>query len=866
MGKIFQSCRDTRRMPRAAFFLCLIAICCLLAPMPSLAQERQNAGAQPSEFDRGWPRTIKHGGTTVEVYQPQVDSWEDLDLKARMALAVTFPGEKEPVYGVLTVEATTLVDRPARHVALDDVKEFKISLPSDPTKEAALVSEFKELLINDAGVISLDRLEASLAINEAQRTGRAAGLDNAAPEIIFSERPALLVYLDGAERLQAVPGTDLQRVMNTRVFLLKASDGYYLHFLDGYLTAKRLDGPADAWSVAAAAPAGAKTAEKLATEANRTDFLYGQSDEKNGKAGPPPTLKKLPDGKAPAVYVRTHPAELLVTDGAPDYQPIKGTDLLYVANTTGNIFKDTKNQHSYVLLAGRWFTARTQNGPWQYVQPKDLPKDFANIPDDSVKENVKASIPGTLQAREAAIAAQIPQTAKITFNSVHFTPVLDGPARVEPIAGTNLHYVVNSPDPIIEVAPSQWFALRDGVWFTASSMNGAWVMATAIPAAIYGIPPSSPLYYVTYVRIYQVTPTYVLVGYTPGYYGSILTPDGVVVYGTGYVYPGWCSSVWYGCPATYSMNVGMCWTPWAGWAFGFGFGWYWGDEDYGWWYPPDPWWGPYYSSGVYDNAYGGRTAWGPNGWAGTTGNIYNRWGNVQAQGRAFGGYDYVSGNQFAGAYGMAYNSHTGAVAVGRTGAVENVYTGNYAHGGRGAVVAPQAGMAATGSRVTVGNEESGRSATAGHLNVYHDGTDTRTGWIRGQDGSVGHVNDNIYAGKDGQVYKYDPNSPEHWQPVSKPSGSGLDGARSGTPEENFNRLRQSGGMSSDSLHDMRQAREGRNLGNQRASAFQQHGMEFRHSGGMGGFNGGNTPHFGGGGGGGGGGRPFIMRGGGFGRR
>ena len=84
------------------------------------------------------------------------------------------------------------------------------------------------------------------------------------------------------------------------------------------------------------------------------------------------------------------------------------------------------------------------------------------------------------------------------------------------------------------------------MWFTASSAQGPWVVATSIPAAIYSIPPSSPLYYVTYVKIYDVTPQYVAVGYTPGYMGTVVTTDGVVVYGTGYNYvPYIGTTVWY---------------------------------------------------------------------------------------------------------------------------------------------------------------------------------------------------------------------------------------------------------------------------------------------------------------------------------
>ena len=77
-------------------------------------------------------------------------------------------------------------------------------------------------------------------------------------------------------------------------------------------------------------------------------------------------------------------------------------------------------------------------------------------------------------------------------------------------------------------------------------------MATSVPAAIYAIPPTAALYYVTYVQIYRVTPTYVVVGYTPGYMGSVVTPSGVVVYGTGYVYSPYIgATVWYGPPVTY---------------------------------------------------------------------------------------------------------------------------------------------------------------------------------------------------------------------------------------------------------------------------------------------------------------------------
>jgi hypothetical protein len=68
---------------------------------------------------------------------------------------------------------------------------------------------------------------------------------------------------------------------------------------------------------------------------------------------------------------------------------------------------------------------------------------------------------------------------------------------------------------------------------------------------VYTIPPSSPLHHVTYVRISSATPKMVEVGYTPGYADSVVTPEGVVVYGTGYAYPPWVGTVYFAPPATY---------------------------------------------------------------------------------------------------------------------------------------------------------------------------------------------------------------------------------------------------------------------------------------------------------------------------
>ena len=80
---------------------------------------------------------------------------------------------------------------------------------------------------------------------------------------------------------------------------------------------------------------------------------------------------------------------------------------------------------------------------------------------------------------------------------------------------------------------------RRGVWFTANALDATWVIATSVPAEIL-ILPSSALYITRPLSTFGgATDRYVYVG-TPGYLGTVVDTDGVVVYGTGYNYrPGW---------------------------------------------------------------------------------------------------------------------------------------------------------------------------------------------------------------------------------------------------------------------------------------------------------------------------------------
>jgi hypothetical protein len=711
------------------------------------------AKAPPSAAD--WPRQVKSGETTIEFYLPQLDEWDGHRLEAHSAVSIQPSAKAQPVFGVAVYAAETQVDKGARTVAIENLRIEKVTFPSAKSQEAAYQKLLQQSIPVKVRTLELDRLETALSMGEQKEKGESRPLKNDPPKIVFSTVPAILVLIDGAPKYQpAAPGSTYERVVNMNPLMLKDKSGaHFLRLFDGWMTAPAFTGP---WTVARTVPGG--ELDRLMDTVSKAGTVDPLAfvDPKDPKSRP--TLAK---GPVPTIVVATEPTELIVTQGEPNYSPIDGTQLLYATNTTGHVFKYLGDQRTYVLVTGRWFRAETLAGPWAFVPGKELPPDFAKIPDESPKENVKASVPGTPQAGEAVIANSLPETAAIKISEAKLpAPKYDGAPQLKPIEGTPLSYVLNSPIPVIQVPPDQYYALQNGVWFVAASPQGPWKVATTVPPVIYSIPPSSPLHYVTYVYVYRSTPQVVYVGYTPGYY-SVYVSDGVVVYGTGYTYTSWDGAVWYGTPVTYGFATAPTYTPWTGWVMGFGFGLAFGVATAGWGWGCYPWWGPYhgYSYGRAVGPYG-AAAWGPGGWAATTGNVYSRWGSTTAVTRHSAGYNAWTGNAWSGGAGMSYNSRTGTIAAGQRGVVSNAYTGNYAYGARGAAVNPRTGEAVSGGRVVAGNAYSGQAGSAGY--------------VRGQSGGAARVGNDYYASHDGTVYRntgggWQQNSGSGWGNVSTPS-------------------------------------------------------------------------------------------------
>lgn len=394
-----------------------------------------------------------------------------------------------------------------------------------------------------------------------------------APEIRFVEHPAVLVTLEGKPELQAVGGSSLMRVVNTpfTIALDGKSGSYYLDGGAAWYTAREVLGP---WKVTVSVPP--EVAALRSPEARSQVEEIEKEDPAGAKDEPP------------EVIVATKPTELISSDGAPKYSPVKGTSLLYMSNTESAVVLDIETQAYYVVLSGRWYTARSLGGPWTYVESDRLPDDFARIPVDSDMGSVLAFVGGTEQARDAVLDNSIPQTSAIDRKTTGPAVTYDGAPKFEPIEGTAMKYAVNTEYSVVFVG-SQYYACHQAVWFVSRDPLGPWVVADAVPHEIYTIPSSVPVYNVRYVYVYATTPEVVYVGYTPGYTGSYVYHT-TVVYGTGWYYPAWYGSYYYPRPCTWGFRAHY--NPWYGWTFGlswtngpFTFSVGWGGGYGGWWGP-----------------------------------------------------------------------------------------------------------------------------------------------------------------------------------------------------------------------------------------------------------------------------------------
>ena len=736
----------------------------------SASQAQAQPGATPTAPPT-WPRVFDLPDSQVlQLYQPQIDVWNGDTMSGRAAVAI---GVKTgaPTYGMVKFSTRVAIDKPAGLVHFATFTIENVQVPTEPGKAGEIRSALQTRLPPDGMTIPLDQLQASYAVNQELAKVQAQPVDNTPPQILFATTTTVLVPVAGPPVLRPIKGVSgFQRVINTQPLLLKDDAGtYHLEAAGHWYETPDLGGT---WIVTPQVSDALAAAGKAAIAEIPADPLLSND--------------KKPINPAPAIIAVTKPSELIQTDGQPQMLPVAGTNLLTMNNADHAVFMETTSNSYYVLISGRWFKAPDLKGPWAFVASNALPKDFSKISPNDPKANVLVSVAGTPQAKEAAIAATIPQTATVK-RDVQLKVAYEGAPKFEPITGTALAYAVNTATPVIRLAPDRFYAVNNGAWFVAVDPAGPWRVADAVPDVIYTIPVSSPVHYVTYVRIYGSTPEAVVVGYTPGYMGVVVAPGGTVVYGTGYNCVGYVGFTdWYSCPVTYGVGAGFALGLDTGFAFGFAAGWGWGTAVY-------PYWGPYW------HPYGPYGPYGP--WGGHWGytnlnqtNLYGRWGGAATVNHAWGttwngtdwsGRDWrgttANGTNFAGRSGAAFNPYSGNYAAGRENARYNPTTG-----ARGESRAGVEGNAYTGN-AAAGRESAGANPTTGTYHASQTGVTEKNGNVnvdsRGVAGNaktgnaVAWDNGHVAVDHDGNVYQHNDNGSwsQHttsgWQNTSRDTSS-----------------------------------------------------------------------------------------------
>jgi hypothetical protein len=195
--------------------------------------------------------------------------------------------------------------------------------------------------------------------------GRSSAPAQQLQRIFFAEAPAILVHVDGVPEYRHIPGTHLERMVNTRVLIVRDGAGiHYLKVLDGWMESYGYD---DEWRLCGVSPFGENTDIERAVLAATPDRLDRQSVSFIGSLYDDP----------PTILLATDSAALIVTDGAPRYETVPGLALQRLANTQATVFREPTDSALYVRVDKDWYRAWTTDGPWQFIAADQLPSDIA---------------------------------------------------------------------------------------------------------------------------------------------------------------------------------------------------------------------------------------------------------------------------------------------------------------------------------------------------------------------------------------------------------------------------------------------------------------------------------------------------------
>jgi hypothetical protein len=713
----------------------LIIFWVTLLPASVLAQTQASQAASPTPQ---FPKVTTTPAGRLVTYTPQVEEWPDYDrVVGWVAVEVTLEGTDKPSLGTIRFEGKTVSDLDQRTVTFYELELTQVRFPRATDEQSVALEDFVRNTISQTRqTVPLDVVLHYLA-DDVIPTG-STGFSMAPPKIFFSTSDGRLLILDGPPILVPVENTNLKFAANTNwdLFYDEADTTWYL--LDGKrwlaMGSEDLDGN---WIGTDELPAGFN---KLPDNGNWED----------ARAAIP---ARADDSAPPEIFISEVPAELILTEGDPQLEAITDTGISYVTNSEAELF--LYDDTYYYLVSGRWFMAEALSGTWSAVEA--LPENFANIPPDHPRGDVRVAVAGTDEAKLAVLEADIPRKAEIKRGYVPDVTVEyagDQP-QFEQVPGTEVYRAVNSQFDVLQTG-GEYYLCYNAVWYVSSEPAGPWTVADQIPAELYSIPPSSPAHHVTHVHVYDSDDDSVTTGYDSGY-ANVYMSYGVTMYGTGWYYPPY---------------------------------YYYGRYPYYYWYPrtygAGAWYNP--TTGNYGRA---QVAYGPYGGAGRAA-VYNPETGAYARGRAVWDSDEIARQA------IGYNPRTG------TGVYTNRYATEDSGWGESLVTRNDEWIHTQTERqgnTSTTDFETSRGTTGKLEREYNDGQLTGSGEISrgdqsidsemirtedgvarkfsGEDGSTGgyvrNTEGDLYAGKDGDVYKREDGEwykygGDDWESIDRESG------------------------------------------------------------------------------------------------
>ncbi|HTR31636.1 MAG TPA: hypothetical protein VMH27_20330 [Puia sp.] len=448
------------------------------------------AQAQPAG---GWPKSIiTASGTVINLYEPQVLSYADGQVKSRSVISVQDDPDNDPVFGVVWTTAKVMRDAEGQNLEIKSVNVDKVRIPEDENRAdndfiSAAMEVYYPWVVKSVPEASV---QSSLALGqEEERISR----DSTAPgpKVYVSTVPTALVLIDGPPRLEHNERWGVDAVVNSRNVIVRGKDSlYYLYYAMRWYVAVNATGPFGTQ--------GVKVTREL-RKINR-DLLKAAR-----KSDAP--LDEI-DMDVRRIIVSTEPAVLIQTDGTPQKTAMPRTSLYRIDNSDNAIFYDNNTAYYYAEAGNSWYRSHwlKDGADWQPIRKVDMPADI-------LLSGSKTD--GWAEATKQRMDQYVPQTSRVD-RRVTTTVDYDGAPRFKPILGTHLEYATNTCG-IVFRAHGQYYALDNGVWFIASSPLGIWRVSDDRPAGLELIPPLYRVYKAKFVYVYQTAAEYVVEGYLPGY-------------------------------------------------------------------------------------------------------------------------------------------------------------------------------------------------------------------------------------------------------------------------------------------------------------------------------------------------------------